>query len=124
MEDYHVLHLIGQGCFGKVFKGRRRFSGQIVALKFISKRGKQDKDLQNLRLEIGILQRLDHENIIRLLDSFETNTDFVVVTEYAYGELLRNIPGRQKPSRRGSASNREAAGSRSQLLALPENNPS
>lgn len=88
MEDYHVLHLIGQGCFGKVFKGRRRFSGQIVALKFISKRGKQDKDLQNLRLEIGILQRLDHENIIRLLDSFETNTDFVVVTEYAYGELF------------------------------------
>jgi fused-like protein len=88
MENYHVLHLIGQGCFGKVFKGRRKFSGQIVALKFITKRGKPDKDLQNLRLELGILQRLDHPNIIRLLDSFETNSDFVVVTEFAYGELF------------------------------------
>merc|ERR1719230_1774590 len=88
MENYHLLHLIGQGCFGKVFKGRRKFTGQIVALKFISKRGKPEKDLQNLRLEIGILQRLDHPNIIRLLDSFETNTDFVVVTEFAYGELF------------------------------------
>lgn len=88
MDKYHILHIIGQGCFGKVFKGRRKFSGQIVAMKFISKRGKPDKDLQNLRLEIGILQRLDHPNIIRMLDSFETGTDFVVVTEFAYGELF------------------------------------
>jgi fused-like protein len=88
MENYHMLRVIGQGCFGKVFKGRRRYTGQIVALKFISKRGKTDKDMQNLRLEIGILQRLDHPNIIRMLDSFETNSDFVVVTEFAYGELF------------------------------------
>lgn len=93
-----MLHLIGQGCFGKVYKGRRRYSGQIVALKFISKRGKAEKDLLNLRLELGILQRLDHPNIIRLLDSFETNTDFVVVTEFAFGELYevfqddKNLP--------------------------------
>ncbi|CAE8594803.1 unnamed protein product, partial [Polarella glacialis] len=71
-----------------VFKGRRKFTGQIVALKFISKRGKAEKDQENLRLEIGILQLLDHPNIIRLLDSFETATDFVVVTEFAYGELF------------------------------------
>jgi len=83
-----MLHCIGQGCFGKVFKGRRKYTGQIVALKFISKRGKSDKDIQNLRLELGILQRLDHPNIIRLLDHFETNSDFVVVTEFAYGELF------------------------------------
>lgn len=98
MERYHVLQLIGQGCFGKVFKGRVKYSGQIVALKFISKRGKSDKDLQNLRLEINILKELDHPNIIRLLDSFETTTDFVVVTEIAYGELFeilqddKNLP--------------------------------
>lgn len=88
MERYHVLHMIGQGCFGKVYKGRRKCSGQIVALKYISKRGKPEKDIQNLRLELGILQRLDHPHVIRLLDSFETGSDFVVVTEFAYGELF------------------------------------
>lgn len=45
MENYHILHAIGEGSFGKVFKGRRKNSGQISALKFISKRGKSDKDL-------------------------------------------------------------------------------
>ena len=81
MENYHVLHPIGEGSFGKVFKGRRKQSGQIVALKFISKRGKQDKDLANLRQEIEILKRLRHENIIMLLDAFETPHEFCVVTE-------------------------------------------
>jgi len=38
MDNYHVLHLIGEGAFGKVFKGRKKNSGQILALKFISKR--------------------------------------------------------------------------------------
>lgn len=88
MERYHVLQMVGQGCFGKVFKGRRKQTGKIVAMKFISKRGKAEKDQENLRHEIGILQRLDHENIILLLDWFETNTDFVVVTQFAYGELF------------------------------------
>ena len=81
MENYHVLQPIGEGSFGRVFKGRRKQSGQIVALKFIGKRGKQDKDLQSLRSEIEILKRLRHENIIMLLDAFETNHEFCVVTE-------------------------------------------
>ena len=40
MDAYHVLERVGEGSFGKVFRGRRRFTGQIVALKFISKGGK------------------------------------------------------------------------------------
>ena len=35
-------------------------------------RGKNEKDLNNLRQEIEILRRLKHENIILLLDAFET----------------------------------------------------
>jgi len=72
MNRYVVLDMIGEGSFGKVYKGRRRFSGHVVALKFISKRGKSEKDLRKLRSEIEILRTLDHPNIILLLDSFET----------------------------------------------------
>ena len=88
MENYQVLHLIGEGCFGKVFKGRRKYTGQAVALKFITTRGKSEKDLKNLRQEMSILKTLNHENIILLIDAFETASDFVVVTEFAHGELF------------------------------------
>ncbi|KXJ28930.1 serine/threonine-protein kinase 36 [Exaiptasia diaphana] len=89
MENYHVLHLIGEGSFGKVYKGRRKYSGQIVAMKFIPKTGRSEKELKNLQREIDIMRSLDHENIIRLLDSFETPKEVCVVTDYAEGELFQ-----------------------------------
>ena len=57
-------------------------------MKFISKHGKSDKDLHNLRQEISILRDLNHDNIILMFDAFETEREFCVVTEYAQGELF------------------------------------
>ena len=71
----------------QVYKGRRKFTGQITAMKFIMKHGKSEKDIRNLRQEIEILQGLRHENIIQMLDSFETKTDFCVVMEFAHGMI-------------------------------------
>ncbi|CBI26553.3 unnamed protein product, partial [Vitis vinifera] len=88
VENYHVIELVGEGSFGKVYKGRRKFTGQTVAMKFILKHGKSEKDIQNLRQEIEILRKLKHENIIEMLDSFETPQEFCVVTEFAQGELF------------------------------------
>ncbi|KAK4436104.1 Serine/threonine-protein kinase TIO [Sesamum alatum] len=88
VENYHVIELVGEGSFGKVYKGRRKFSGQTVAMKFIPKHGKSEKDILNLRQEIEILRKLKHENIIAMLDSFESPQEFCVVTEFAQGELF------------------------------------
>jgi fused len=52
-------------------------------MKFIPKKGKNEKELRNLRQEISILRKLNHENIILMLDSFETKSDFCVVMEHA-----------------------------------------
>lgn len=41
-----------------------------------------------MKHEIEILRNLHHENIIQMLDSFETDREVVVVTEYADGELF------------------------------------
>ncbi|KAF5174888.1 Serine/threonine-protein kinase TIO [Thalictrum thalictroides] len=88
VENYHVIHIVGEGSFGKVYKGRRKYTGQTVAMKFILKHGKSEKDIHNLRQEIEILRKLKHENIIEMLDSFETPQEFCVVTEFAQGELF------------------------------------
>ncbi|XP_071178743.1 serine/threonine-protein kinase 36-like isoform X5 [Mytilus edulis] len=89
MDNYHVLEIIGEGSFGKVYKGRKKFSSQVVALKFIPKVGKPEKELRNLRREIEIMRNLHHTNIIEMLDSFETDKEVVVVTDYAEGELFQ-----------------------------------
>ncbi|NWX37199.1 STK36 kinase, partial [Notiomystis cincta] len=89
MENYHVLEMIGEGSFGRVYKGRRRHSAQVVALKFIPKVGRSEKELKNLQREIEIVRDLHHPNIIQMLDSFETAKEVVVVTDYAEGELFQ-----------------------------------
>ena len=72
-----MIEKIGEGSFGKVYKGRRKYTGQIVAIKFISKKGKSKKELRNLRQEIDILQELNHPNIILMLDFLKLNVSFV-----------------------------------------------
>jgi fused-like protein len=87
LENYHVIELIGEGSFGKVFKARRKGTGLVVALKTIVKKGKNEKELRALRGEIEITTRLNHDNIVTLLEAFETTNEFVLVMEYAKGEL-------------------------------------
>lgn len=76
-------------------------------MKFIVKLGKSEKDIRNLRQEIEILRTLKHENIIQMLDTFETKEEFCVVTEFAQGvwchrrcflqvDHLRNRPDRHR----------------------------
>lgn len=50
-------------------------------------KGRSSKDLKNLRQECDIQRQLNHPNIIRMIDSFDTESELVVVTEYAEKEL-------------------------------------
>lgn len=45
--------------------------------------------VSTLILQINILRRLNHCNIIAMLDSFETEGEFCMVTEYAQGDLFQ-----------------------------------
>ncbi|EAA03024.4 AGAP012519-PA, partial [Anopheles gambiae str. PEST] len=50
-------------------------------------RGRSGRELKGLRGECEIQRNLKHPNIIRMLDSFETHNEIVVVTEYAKTDL-------------------------------------
>ncbi|XP_072943601.1 serine/threonine-protein kinase fused-like [Epargyreus clarus] len=87
MESYIIISFIGEGSFGRVFKARHKDTEAIVALKVIRKKGRSSKDLKSLRQECDIQRQLNHPNIIRMIDSFDTDSELVVVTEYAEKEL-------------------------------------
>ena len=69
----------------QVYKGRRKYTGQTVAMKFILKHGKSERDIVSLRQEIEILRGLKHENIIELKDFYESADEFCLITEFAQG---------------------------------------
>lgn len=52
----------------------------MVALKFIPKVGRSEKELKNLQREIEIMRGLRHPNIIQMLDSFETDKEVKGIT--------------------------------------------
>lgn len=91
MDNYHILDQLGEGMFGRVFKARRKQSTQIVAMKFISKQNKSVSDLDNLKKEIHIIKQVNHPNIIRMIETFETSTEICVVTDFGRGELFDAI---------------------------------
>lgn len=35
VENYHVIEMVGEGSFGKVFKGRRKGTGQVNETEFV-----------------------------------------------------------------------------------------
>ena len=51
-------------------------------MKFISKMNKSEKELKNLKHEIEILRKLKHENIIELLDSYETDKEVSYINKW------------------------------------------
>ena len=95
MENYHLITQIGEGSFGRVYKARRKYTGRLVAIKMINKLGQSRADLQSFRREIDILKKVDHPNIMRMLEIFETDTDFCLVTELGRGDLFQVINDEQ-----------------------------
>lgn len=95
MEDYHLVNQIGEGSFGRVYKARRKYTGRLVAIKMINKLGQSKDDIISFRREIDLLQKVSHPNIMRMLNMFETDTDFCVVSELARGDLFQVIDDNQ-----------------------------
>ena len=64
-----------------------------MALKFIPKVGRSEKELKNLRREIDIMRGLHHENIIEMLDSFETDKEVSLGANKMYKVFIVNDYG-------------------------------
>ena len=69
-----MLDMIGEGSFGRVYKGRLRFSGHIVAMKFISKSGRGEKEINSLKRELNIMKGTVSEKVRGFLELLTVRT--------------------------------------------------
>ncbi|NXM70852.1 PASK kinase, partial [Serilophus lunatus] len=86
-KNYSTLSLLGKGSFGFVWTAKGKKDHQEVVVKFIWKERVMedcwvdDPDLGRVTQEIAILLKLQHPNIIKVLDVFENEHFFQMVME-------------------------------------------
>ncbi len=87
-KKYKILSKLGSGSFGKVFLAQNKFTKEKVAMKEIKKANKDLLSDGEIKDEIDILKSLDHPDIVRIIESFNTKDSYVLVTEYCEGGEL------------------------------------
>ncbi|KAL9302020.1 putative serine/threonine-protein kinase ATG1c Group-Pl-3 family [Arabidopsis thaliana] len=83
--DYLVGRQIGSGSFSVVWEARHRVDGTEVAIKEIAMDRLNKKLQESLMSEIFILRRINHPNIIRLIDMIKSPGKVHLVLEYCKG---------------------------------------
>lgn len=85
MNNYHLYEEIGRGKYSQVYKGRKKFTIQFVAVKSIEKCRRE-----KVMTEVELLSGLHHANVIEFVNCYETRNHLWVIFEYcAGGDLLR-----------------------------------
>eukprot|EP01114_Cavostelium_apophysatum_P003103 TRINITY_DN1283_c0_g1_i1.p1 TRINITY_DN1283_c0_g1~~TRINITY_DN1283_c0_g1_i1.p1 ORF type:complete len:492 (+),score=179.30 TRINITY_DN1283_c0_g1_i1:41-1477(+) len=87
-QKYDLGKVIGRGAFSVVKIGIRKSNGKKYAVKIISKKLIDKKELTLLEREIDIMQKLQHPNIIQLVEVVDTPETLYLVLEFASGGEL------------------------------------
>lgn len=82
---------IGKGASGKVYKGLNTENAKIVAIKQVSISNISEEQLSSIHMEIHLLKKLSHENIVRYIDSISTEKHLNIVLEYVETGSLAQI---------------------------------
>jgi len=85
IEKYQInlKKKLGEGSYASVYLGRNIESGENVAVKVIDRRQFMDSyNLKHLQSEIDIMKKVNHDNIVKLLDVYQTSNNLYIVAEY------------------------------------------
>ena len=96
-KDFELLKVIGMGAFGKVLQCRNKASGEILAMKVISKRLLRRKTsyVENIQAERDILTKCHHPFIVNMRCSFQTREKVFIVMDFLSGGELFLRLGRE-----------------------------
>ncbi|KAJ1551360.1 hypothetical protein HK096_000700, partial [Nowakowskiella sp. JEL0078] len=97
-EKYTLEEEIGVGGTAFVMSAIRNDNGTVVAVKFMFKdriaitNWKRDRTLGTVPMEIFILKRLEHDNVIKFLDAYEDSKFFYLVMESLHSSETIILP--------------------------------
>ncbi len=82
---------LGFGAFSKVYKGLDLRNGDFVALKQLPLEGLSEDERDNLVLEIDLLRKLNHKNIVKYYGSYRSKLHLYIILEYVENGSLSQI---------------------------------
>lgn len=90
-------HLLGKGSFASVFLGRLITDDTLTAVKVIDKKIFANQyNLKNIQSEIDIMKNIQHENIVKLMDVYQTANNMYIITELCEEGDLRSLLKKKK----------------------------
>ena len=88
--NYRFMRLLGEGGFADVYLGEHLHLGTQAAIKVLHTQLTSD-DVEQFRSEARTIARLEHPNIIRVLDfGIEGKTPYLVMSYASNGTLRQN----------------------------------
>lgn len=107
---YNIKDLLGRGAFSEVYRVQEKETSKEYAVKIIDKKSLKGKE-EALHMEISVLQKVRHPNIVKLREMYDDKTRLYLVMELVTGgELFDRIIAK------GSYSERDASGLVRQVL--------
>jgi calcium-dependent protein kinase len=103
-QDYTEIRELGSGSFATVKLVKNNVTGMIRAMKIIQKKkpeiidnsgqsGTNDMDILN---EINILKQIDHPNIVKIFEFYNSKDAYYLITEYCEGGELFQLISQKK----------------------------
>ncbi|KAM7279544.1 hypothetical protein ACFE04_006678 [Oxalis oulophora] len=86
MNQYHIYGAIGRGKYSSVYKGRKKKTIEYFAIKSVDKSQKN-----KVLLEVRSLHSLDHPNVLKFYNWYETSAHLWLVLEYCVGGDLMSL---------------------------------
>ena len=86
-KKYKILSNIGQGSYGDVFLAMNIYTKEKVAIKKIYKSFDEISESEIIN-EIEILKKLNHPDIVKVLEYYKTDQAYYIVSEYCSGGEL------------------------------------
>lgn len=92
IKDYYAfIKVLGEGHFGRVLLAKDRRTREKFAVKVIKRNQSEVRNAILIQRELEILRMVNHKNVVRLYDLFDTADKLYLVLEYMPGGHLFQV---------------------------------